>query len=288
MINYVFVIIATVLLAFEFAFSKKYQMCEGTAPVAGLKFNAIAGFFTIIIFFCLNGFKFNITTFSIVMAFFMSLCGVLYSIIGFRVLKYGNMALYSIFLMSGGMLLPYVFGVIFLDEKLSVLRIIGVIIILAAVILSNGRNAKLNKSIIFLCIAVFVLNGCVSIISKCHQVTTAYETVNSTEFVMLSGICKLVLCSAVLLCYRPKKEQIKFSGKIVPLIIAGAALIGGVSYMFQLMGAKELPATVLYPLVTGGSIIFSALSGLVFFREKITKMQIISICLCFAGTLFFL
>lgn len=288
MINYIFVIIATVLLAFEFAFSKKYQMCEGTSPVAGLKFNAIAGFFTIIIFFCLNGFKFNITFFSIVMAFFMSLCGVLYSIIGFRVLKFGNMALYSIFLMSGGMLLPYVFGVLFLDEKLSILRIIGVVIILAAVILSNLRNAKLNKSIIFLCIAVFVLNGCVSIISKCHQVATAHETVNSTEFVMLSGICKLVLCSAVLLCYRPKKEQISFSGKIVPLIIAAAALIGGVSYMFQLMGAKELPATVLYPLVTGGSIIFSALSGLVFFREKITKMQIISICLCFAGTLFFL
>ena len=123
MINYIFVIIATVLLAFEFAFSKKYQMCEGTSPVAGLKFNAIAGFFTIIIFFCLNGFKFNITFFSIVMAFFMSLCGVLYSIIGFRVLKFGNMALYSIFLMSGGMLLPYVFGVLFLDEKYSALSV---------------------------------------------------------------------------------------------------------------------------------------------------------------------
>jgi multidrug transporter EmrE-like cation transporter len=41
-------------------------------------------------------------------------------------------------------------------------------------------------------------------------------------------------------------------------------------------------------MVTGGSIIFSALSGLVFFKEKLSTIQIISIGLCFAGTLLFL
>mgnify|MGYP003291970998 CR=1 FL=1 len=50
------------------------------------------------------------------MAFAMATCAALYSLIGFRVLKAGNMSVYSMFLMSGGMLLPYVFGVLFLDE----------------------------------------------------------------------------------------------------------------------------------------------------------------------------
>ena len=40
--------------------------------------------------------------------------------------------------------------------------------------------------------------------------------------------------------------------------------------------------------VTGGSIIFSTLSGIVFFKEKVSVYQIISIVLCFAGTFLFL
>ena len=62
----------------------------------------------------------------------------------------------------------------------------------------------------------------------------------------------------------------------------------GVFYGLQLMGAKALPATVLYPLVTGGSIVFSAFSGMIFLREKLSRRQITSIILCVAGTLLFL
>ena len=44
--NYILVLIATVLLAFEFAFSRKYQTMEGTAMAAGLRFNLLTGLFT--------------------------------------------------------------------------------------------------------------------------------------------------------------------------------------------------------------------------------------------------
>ena len=41
--DYLLVLAATVLLAFEFAFSKKYQSLEGANLVSGLKFNLISG-----------------------------------------------------------------------------------------------------------------------------------------------------------------------------------------------------------------------------------------------------
>jgi multidrug transporter EmrE-like cation transporter len=72
------------------------------------------------------------------------------------------------------------------------------------------------------------------------------------------------------------------------MIAFGAAAISGISYLLQLTGAKELPATVLYPMVTGGCIIFSALSGRIFFKEKLSTYQLVSIGLCFVGTLLFL
>ena len=49
-----------------------------------------------------------------------------------------------------------------------------------------------------------------------------------------------------------------------------SAAIGGMSYIIQLYGAKSLPATVLYPFITGGRIVFSALTGAAVFKEKLS------------------
>lgn len=282
--NYMYVIVATILLAFEFAFSKKYQSMEGVDLAAGLRFNVFSGLISALIMWALLGFKLEWSGYSVVLALGLSLCALSYSLLSFQVLKLGGMALYSTFLMSGGMLLPYVFGVFFLDETVSLFRIVGVLVILCAVILSNFSKEKVSIRLILLCVAVFILNGCVSIISKCHQIS-AQATVSSTAFVMYAGICKSLL-SAALLVFFPK--PVKLQRKLSLGVVAGAAIIGAVSYLLQLIGARALPASVLYPIVTGGSIIFSAIAGRVSFKEHLSRRQILGIILCFVGTLLFL
>jgi len=54
------------------------------------------------------------------------------------------------------------------------------------------------------------------------------------------------------------------------------------------LGAEKLPATVLYPFITGGSMLFSSIIGAIVFREKLSKNLILSIGLCLIGTLLFL
>jgi len=286
--NYILVLIATVLLAFDFALSKKYQSLEGTAMAAGLRFNMFSGLFTALVFFALSGFRLEFSWFSFLMAFGMSLCAMIYSIVGFRILRSGGMALYSLFLMLGGMLLPYLFGVLFLEETLTLLRIAGVLLIAAAVVISGRATYRFGGMVYVCCAAVFVLNGMVSIISKCHQISIDFSPVSSTAFVMYSGIGKFVFSAAALLFCKKGEGEHSSGAKQVLLIVAGSAVIGGISYVLQLTGARSLPATVLYPMVTGGSIIFSALSGRVFFKEKLSPHQLWSIGLCFAGTLLFL
>ena len=264
--NYILVLIATILLAFEFAFSKKYQESEGISLISGLRFNALSGFFTALIFFALSGFQFSFSLFSVVMAFLMSLLCMLYSIIGFKILRKGNMSLYSLFLMSGGMLLPYVFGILFLQEPLTLLRILGILFILAAVYLSNPAKGNLEKGQLALCVIIFLLNGFVSIISKCHQINVTFSPVDNTTFVMYTGICKCIMSSIALLFCKSAEAKYSFTTKKSIYIILGAACISGISYALQLMGAKALPASVLYPLITGGSIIFSTLCGKIIFR----------------------
>ncbi len=284
--NYVYVLIATILLAVEFAFSKKYQAAEGVSFRAGLRFNALSGLISAVIMWAMCDFRPGWSGLSAILAVAMTLCGLCYSLLSFQVLKNGGMALYSTFLMSGGMLLPYIFGLLFLDEQISALRIIGAAVILAGVVLSNMSREKVSKKLLLLCIAVFILNGGVSIISKCHQISTA-ETVSTSAFVMYSGVAKSLFSAALLFIGKaPASTGLQKKGSV--LIIAGGAIVGAASYFLQLIGAANLPASVLYPMVTGGSIIFSAIAGVLVFKERLRWQQIFSIILCFIGTLLFL
>lgn len=285
---YLMVTAVPILLAFEVSLSKKYQSTEGTGMQAGLTFNLLNGLFAFVIFFALSGFKIDFSWFSVLMAFGMSACVIAYSVIGFQILKLGGMALYSVFLMLGGMLLPYLFGVLFLGETLTLMRVVGVVLIIASVICSGKAKLNVPAKVYVLCVVVFFLNGLVSIFSKGHQVGTAFSPVSSTEFVVYCNIAKSILSGVALLFCKKEHALFRFSSKRAGLVILCAALISGVSYMLQLIGAKELPATVLYPILTGGSILFTALCGKVFFKEKLTALQLVSIALCLVGTLLFL
>lgn len=296
MTDYLFLVLAAAMLAIDFAISKLYQSRAGTGLTAGFAFNALLGLFTAVLFFAIGGFTFPVSGYSVWMAFLISALSMTYTLVGFRILRAGSMALYSLFLMTGGMALPYVWGLLFLDEPFSWVRTAGLLLLICAVALSNlpSKKNRLNLWLLLGCVAVFILNGFVSVVSKLHQINTEYLSVDTTHFVMLGGICKCFLSGIAYLCatfYKHQKAKTipktPLSRSLLPLI-ALSAVIGGVSYLLQLIGAKNLPATVLYPFITGGSMICSSIVGIVCFKEKISRRLAFCILLCFMGTLLFL
>lgn len=85
------------------------------------------------------------------------------------------------------------------------------------------------------------------------------------------------------------KKHAKNSRGIIPMtFILLSALAGGVAYMLQLISAVNLPAGVLFPFSTGGSIVFAAAISTLFFKEKLSKKIILSTVLCFIGTIMFI
>lgn len=289
-VQYLFLVGAAVLLTVDFALNKTYQKLKGISPAAVFAFNSLIGLFTAIIFFVINSFRADFSIYSFIMAALVNVLVMCYSIIGFRLLNTGTMALYTLFLMSGGMVVPYIFGMLFLGEPFSALKAIALILILAGVILPNANNEKINTGQIAMCITVFILNGFVSVVSKLHQIEIRFDTVNATDFVLLGGVFKFVFAGILYLFARRSFANItETKTKITPIIIiVASATAGGISYFLQLFGAASLPATVLYPFVTGGSIVFSSLAGIIFFKDKLSKNVIASIILCFLGTILFL
>ncbi len=285
--DYLLLIIADILLAGNFAVSKLYQSKAGTSVRAGFIFNAMVGLFTAVIFFVINGFNIALTPYSLLMVVLKNVFCIAYTIIGFKILKNQGMAIYTLFLMTGGMVVPYIWGLAFLDEVFSLWRMLGLFFIIGGVAASNFTAEKIKPKYLALCIVIFFLNGGVSVVSKLHSIEKTYAAVSTNDFLILGGIMTFIISGIGYFLAKPSEKREVNKGNIL-VIMAISALLGGLSYMIQLIGAASLPATVLYPFITGGSMIFSALAGRLFFKEKLTKNIIISLVLCFVGTLLFL
>lgn len=305
MIYYLLVFLAAVGLALQFSTTKLYQTKFGSSVTASMRYTALVGLFGTLIFLAVSGFSPEFTPFSVLCAFLIALLCTVYSLLGFKIMSIGSVSIYTMFLMLGGMLLPYLFGVFFLNEKLSPARILGMLLMIIALILPclDGKKTGKRQPPLFwaLCALVFVLNGFVSIISKLHQVSASFETVPSEKFVILTNGFSLLLSAAVLLIMAligkkkadkaDKAESPSFDKKtllrLLLIVFVGAAF-NGASYFLQLVGAANLPASVLYPMVTGGSIVLTAIAAAVFFKEKPAKPALAGLILAFCATFLFL
>lgn len=170
----------------------------------------------------------------------------------------------------------------------------SVILIISAIALTANDKKMPGKRIFALCVIIFFLNGISSVAAKMHQIEKTYFCITETEFVIATGVAKFIIAAIAYMVVKIGKKD-KNADKCNKsgfawgvFLIVLSTLLSGLSYILQLNGAKNLPATVLYPLITGGTIIFSSLTGIIFFKEQISKRLIFSIIICFAGTCMFL
>ena len=145
---------ADILMATDFSLNKVYQRKCGATPSAGYRFNLLSGILKMLIFWAINGFSLEITAYSSIMAAMMAFVCFCYVLLGQQILKVSQVTVYTLFLMLGGMCVPYVWGAVFLHEQLTAFRIIGLVVIAAALILMNLSERPPKKQIL-MCVAVF-------------------------------------------------------------------------------------------------------------------------------------
>ena len=288
MIWYVLIFAAAIGCAVNFALTKVYQLNQGNTQETGIVFNFLVGVVGFLIYFAICKFKIHITPFSAFLAVLFTAFVGIYTIIGFKIMSIGSMAVYTMFLMLGGMILPYFYGVFFLDESVTVTKTIALLLMTTAILL-QGKPGKSNKKIIFylLCISVFILNGAVSIVSKMHQTDMGYKTVSENEFVLLKNASRMLMFGIMLpFVKKDKRKALSVKPKMY-LVIALSGLISSTAYLLQLKCASHLPATVQFPVMTGGTILFTALLGLICFGEKSDRRQTVGFLICLAATILF-
>lgn len=292
--DYLYILLALLGFTMQFAFMGLYQKKVKRTMITGLSLTIFTNTVGATLFFIVNGFQIQINKFSLVMAILLSITMILYYIISLIVLSYGNLAVYSMFMMLGGMVMPFFYGVIFLKEGVTVFKIIGVILLSFFMILqslSQKNGDKQGGKYILFCILIFLINGCNSIVNKAHQ--SSVNHVNEPSFIVLSCITTMLISGVILTVIVLKnKENVK--KEITPLLSSGALILsvalGVVTYganFLLLLDARTVPASVQFPIISGGVIVLSALADLLIFKRKLTKAEIISVIGAFVSTCFF-
>ena len=300
MINYIIISLAVVCFAGQFAFTKLYEGAVRQTALTALVMLIGTSLIGALLFLFVGGFRVQITPSSAMLALCLAVVMVPYYMIGIKILSLGSLAVYSMFMMLGGMLVPFFYGIIFLSESLSVGKLLGTILLTVFIVLqgikqddkdSQKANGKSKRTFFILCLIIFVLNGLTGVVSKAHQISSGI--VDEMSFTVLSCLLTALL-SACLIPACIKKENgnavsfVKSILKIKPFCVM--VFMGISAYMgnfLHLLAASHVPASVQFPLVSGGVIVFSAIASATVFKEKAGKFEWISVGGAFISTLLF-
>lgn len=278
MVYYLLITCSALLFSLQFIFNQRFQKEYGTGTEATHVFLFYRSVVIMILMFVINGFTIQITGFSLILAIISSVVNIGFQYYSLKAFEVVNLSVYSVFTMLGGMLLPFLVGILFYQEELSVFKLICCGLIVVAILI-NVKSGKQDKKAIIYYIIVFVLNGLVGVISKVHQ-SSLVSHVDSASFTFLSSLVIVVVSGACLL-WKNKKIPIP-SGKCM-FHIAGFGAFNGLGNWIMLIALMHLPASVQFPLVTGGTMVFSTLISMVR-KEKIRKADYFSAIIAFVAS----
>ena len=278
MIDYILVFSATILFALQFFFNQRFEQSRGSDLKSALEFTLYKSLVIVVMMLFISKFSIIVTPFSVTLATVYAVACILMTYFSLKAFAIANLSVYSVFSMLGGMLLPFLLGVGFYDEELTPFKIVCCILIVVSVLL-NIKSGNGNKKAILYYMAVFMLNGSVGVISKIHQSSEIAHT-DSTGFMLLSSMASIII-SAVWLLIKYKKIPL-VKGKALAFA-GGYGIFNGFGNWFLLISLVNLPASVQYPLVTGGVMVFSTIISALR-KERLTKTDYIAAAISFGAS----
>ncbi len=193
--------------------------------------------------------------------------GVLY-LVSFVLLQFNvrrNGVVLSSTFMKLGLLVTMVVSVCLYHEIPELLQILGFVLAVAAIVLINYRKEKSSAGFKIGLLWLLLCGGMADAMSKIFE-----ESVGSAPaplFLLCTFLVAFVLCVGLMLRkgQRPGKWEILFG------LLIGIPNFFSTRFLLRALGT--LPAVLVYPAYSVGTILIVTLTGVALFREKLTKQQ---------------
>jgi len=290
---YGLIMVAVTMFGIQFYCSKEYQKLCGSGFYATMMLSFGGGIAGLLCLLVINKFQLDFTPFTLLMATVAAVNGIVCAFCSQKALGHINLSLYSIFSQLGGMAIPFVTGILFFDESMTLGKAICLVTIVAAMFMTLKPGASAQKgsnSAVIYYIGIFTFNGMSGFISKIFA-SADFEKTNAAVYSIMSAAVTVVLSGITLLSLAAlRKKNADSADETVRTKLtlpaagwmAGGSALNKIANFFLLIALAQLPASVQYPMVTGGIMIVSTLLCYLT-PNKPSKREIGAVVLSFAG-----
>ena len=187
----------------------------------------------------------------------------------------GNMGMCST-IYSMGFILPTISGFLFWREKLKIANFLGIVLVIPIIIISGlspetNKNQKYSDSkFIFPAVLAMISSGGLGIMQKVQQNSIWFY---QKEIFLIFAFLLASFVSFVLFLTAKSSSQRISPKKYFYGVIIGVAF--GFSNLLNTICAGKLKSAVFFPLLNVSTILFSVISGVVIYKEKITYRDIL-------------
>lgn len=275
--NAVLLLITLVCMSMKSVFSKIYT---GRTDGKGVyTYTVLAGIGTLLFFVVTSKglvWDLKIVPYAVVFAISYIVAG----LFGFKAIATGSLSLTSL-VINCSLVLPTFYGLIFLNEEGGVFLYGGIILLIAALVMVNKSSESTpvtGKWLLFVSLA-FLGNGMCSISQKAQQ--DAFSGAGKNEL-MIIALAIVVVVNSIFALLTERNQIMTYVKKGWLNGFLGGAF-NGVVNLFVMFLVGRMPASVVFPLISGGGIVLTHIISKVFYKENLSRQQTIGFILGIAS-----
>lgn len=188
----------------------------------------------------------------------------------------GSLSLTAL-IISFSLMIPTFYGLIFLNDPISVGLIPGLLLLAISLVLINktSESVKITRRWVIYVFLAFVGNGMCSTVQKMQQV--AFDGAYKNEFMIVALLA--VTFSMGIISLVKEKRDIKVCAHIGWYLALGCGVMNGVVNLFVMLLSARMPVSLMFPLVSAGGIVITYLVSRFIYKEKLTKLQLVGFVL---------
>jgi len=265
--QYLLLIMVIVFMSLQNVFQKQYNI-KSEQPNVFL-FGGFTSIAALLFFVVTSGFRLDFNpdffpySFGFGITYAMSLIGLVYAI------RYGSLAI-STLAISYSLLIPTLYGIMFLDEKISINTCIGILFLIVSIFLINAKKSETKFTLkwgIFILMA-FLGNGFCSTFQKMEQ--NAMNGAYKSEFMIVALIITTLIMFTMVFV---SKGKVKSELKLCAVNAMPSGIANGIVNLFVMLLTGSMPNAILFPSVSAGGIVLSFILAILVYKERLTKKQ---------------
>lgn len=178
---------------------------------------------------------------------------------------------------------PVMFSLYWFDEKITYTKYIGLIVAILAVLLTVYKkdDRKITPGAVTLPIIIFLGGGLIDSLIKFIQ--AFYLTENGTAAFSTFVFVIAFICGTVAVAYQSKKRWLQFNyPTLVFGILLGMANFGSLYFLILALAKSSLDSSFVFALNNMLIVTFSALTGMLIFKEQMNRINVAGLILALA------